>query len=71
MRASNGFDRVSTPEELHQVLAILSESAPDAWESLAADEKDADAQSWIELPLDEADAESLAELVMRKPELKN
>ena len=71
MRASNGFDRISTAEELHQVLAILSESAPDAWESLATDKKETDTASWIELPLDQADAESLAEFVLRKPELKN
>jgi hypothetical protein len=68
MRTSNGFDRISTPEELSQVLAILGESERTTLASLAEDEMLP--VWWEDLSVDEGDAESLAELV-NKPELKN
>lgn len=69
MRTSNGFDRISTPEELHQVLAVLDEFARSAWASLG--ENRLDSTPWIEAPMDDEDAESLAELVINRPEMKN
>jgi hypothetical protein len=70
MRTSNGFDRISTPEELHQVLAVLDEFARSAWASVG--DNQLDSTPWIEeAPLDDADAESLAELVMNRPGLRN
>jgi len=73
MRTSSGFDRMSTPEELHQVLAVLGEFARGAW--AVSDDDPADAQSttlWADTPVeDAADEESLAEFFMNRPELKN
>ena len=69
MRTSNGFDRISTPEELHQVLAVLDEFARSAWASIG--ESQMESTPWIEAPMDDADAESLAEIVINRPDLKN
>ena len=69
MGTSNGFDRISTPEELHQVLAVLDEFARSAWASI--EKNQLESTLWIEEPMDDADAESLAEIVINRPELKN
>jgi hypothetical protein len=73
MRASNGFDRLSTEEELHQVLAILDAFGARGW--MASEKEAADPQTtalWTDSVLDDpADAESLAELAAKKSELKN
>jgi len=73
MRASNGFDRMSTPEELHQVLAVLSDFARGAWTVPGQDQTEAQATTlWADTPAeDSADAESLVEFFMNRPELKN
>lgn len=73
MRASNGFDRMSTPEELHQVLAVLGGFARGAWTIPGEDPSDAqDTILWADTPAeDSADEESLAEVFMNRPELKN
>ena len=70
MSISNGFDRISTPEELHQVMAVLDEFGRNTWPSLADAEPDSTLPR-IEAPMDDADAASLAELVINSPELKN
>ena len=69
MRISSGFDRMSTEEELHQVLDILGELGRNGW---MLPQETATAQTnclWADAPAD--DAESLAELIEKKPELKN
>ena len=73
MRASNGFDRISTPEELHQVLAVLGEFARGAWTVPGEDRADAQATIlWADTPLEEsAEEESLAELFTNTSDLKN
>jgi hypothetical protein len=73
MRTSSGFDRMSTEEELHQVLNLLGELERNDWmipgealETLQASDL------WADVLLDDsADAESLAELVEKKPKFKN
>ena len=73
MRTSNGFDRVSTTEELNQVLAVLGEFARGAW--MVPGEGQLDAQAtvlWADAAAEDADGdESLAEFFMNGPELKN
>jgi hypothetical protein len=59
MRTSNGFDRVSTTEELNQVLAVLGEFARGAWMVPGEGQAGAD------------EDESLAEFFINTPELKN
>jgi len=73
MRTLNGFDRMSTEEELHQVLAVLnalarnggalpsddSEDVPDFWDDTLPD--------WV----DSGDLGSLDDLVEKNPRLKN
>jgi hypothetical protein len=73
MRKSRGFDRLSTEEELHQVLAVLHEFAPSGWMVPEDDSADPQATSlWADAVLDDsADAESLADLLAKKPELRN
>ena len=73
MRASDGFDRMSTPEELHQVLAVLDEFVRSAWGLPAEDPDDSQAATlWADTEVeDPADVESLSEFVVEKPELKN
>ena len=69
MRASNGFDRMSTPEELHQVLAVLRDiPGADSGEN-EADEQAATLVAGAQDP--DATAESLADFLMNNPELKN
>jgi hypothetical protein len=72
MRTFNGYDRLSTEEELHQVLAVLSALEQSGWmltaeesEALAADDPCSIAVE------DPHDVESLAVLTAKKPELKN
>jgi hypothetical protein len=72
MKASNGSDRVSTREELNQVLAVLSDLTQGAW-ILPDDEIEAQVMT---LGADEeedasAASESVAELFMNKPQLQN
>ena len=68
MRTPNGFDRISTPEELHQVLAVLDEFARSTWASLGEQQVDT---PWLQTPIEDEEAESLAEFVISRPELKN
>jgi hypothetical protein len=72
MRTSNEFDRISTPEELHQVLAVLSDLAP-AWTFSADLQFDAqvaalDQDVCVE---DSADEISVVESFLDKPYFKN
>ena len=71
MRISSGFDRLSTEEELHQVLAVLDGFAGGGW--MLPEEGSADTQAiWTDSVLDDStDAESLAELMAKRPALKN
>ena len=73
MRRLNGFDRLATEEELHQVLAVLQEFSRNGW--VASEEDPADSQQlWANTELaddDSLDAECLSQLAARKPELKN
>ena len=73
MRASSGFDRMSTPEELHQVLAVLGEFARGAWAVPEDDQADPQPTTlWADTSVeDAAEEESLAEFFMNRPELKN
>lgn len=70
MKASDGFDRMSTREELHQVLAVLNDLAQGVWAVPGEDQVDAQA---ITLSADDdfAEMESLAQFFMNRPELKN
>lgn len=69
MRISSGFDRMSTEEELHQVLDILGELERTGW-MLPRDTGTSQTSClWADVLAD--DAESLAELIEKKPELKN
>jgi hypothetical protein len=72
MRTSNGFDRMSTQEELHQVLAVLDEFAQSAWTFPGTVQADSLATSlWADtLVEDSADVESL-NAFMNRPGLKN
>jgi hypothetical protein len=69
----SGFDRLSTEEELHQVLTVLNEFAGN--DSMLAEQDCTDWQAttlWADDVLDDSTAAaSLAELVANKPELKN
>ena len=73
MRISSGFDRLSTEEELHQVLAVLDQFGLNGW--TVAQEGSAGRHAVAlcadALEDDSADAESLAELMEKRPELKN
>jgi hypothetical protein len=69
----SGFDRLSTEEELNQVLAVLNEFAQSGW-TLPEEGSPAPqaATLWADDVLDDSTcAESLAELVANRPELKN
>ena len=69
MRTSNGFDRMSTEEELHQVLNVLGDLERNGW--MIPEEPLETSQAsdlWAEALLDDStDAESLAELVEKRP----
>ena len=73
MKASNGFDRMSTREELHQVLAVLNDLAQGVWAIPGEDEIDVQAitLSADSANDDSAEVESLAQFFMNRPELKN
>jgi hypothetical protein len=73
MRMLSGFDRLSTEEELHQVLAVLNEFAGNGWMLPQEDSTDPQATTlWADDVLDDSTcAESLAELIANRPELKN
>lgn len=73
MRTPNGFDRMSTEEELNQVLAVLHEFAREGWVLAAEDSAgpQENALSCDTILDDSAEAGSLAELMERRPELKN
>lgn len=73
MRTSSGFDRMSTEEELHQVLNVLGELGLNGWmipeESLETPQA---RDLWADVLFDDsADDESLAELVKKGPNFKN
>jgi len=70
MKASNGFDRMSTREELHQVLAVLNDLAQGVWAVPGEDEVDPHAIT-LSADDDSAEMESLAQFFMNRPELKN
>ncbi len=78
MRISGGFDRIATPEELNQVLAVLEELAHNAWIPAESQmqETSSPATLWadIEEAADEKDngeEESLAEFISSANTLKN
>ena len=73
MRTSNGFDRMSTREELHQVLAVLDEFARSARTVPGEEQEDSLATAlWASIPEEDlVDIESWAEFAADKPELKN
>lgn len=72
MRISNGFDRISTEEELHQVLDILGELGRSGWSLPGESSAPQNNALWADAFLDDpTDAESLAEILAQKPELKN
>ena len=71
MKASNGFDRMSTREELHQVLAVLNDLAQGIWAIPGEDAVDAITLSTDSVNDDSAAMESLAQFFMNRPELKN
>jgi hypothetical protein len=64
---------MSTPDELHQVLAVVGAFAPVAWRVPAEGQLDEQTSTlWADAPADDADSdESLAEFFMNTPELKN
>jgi len=71
MRRLNGFDRLSTEEELHQVLAVLQEFSRNGW--VTSEEGSAESL-WADAALgddDSVDAACLTQLAAQKPELKN
>jgi hypothetical protein len=72
MRTPNGFDRMSTEEELNQVFVVLHEFARNGW--VLPGEDLADPQTTFgpgTLLDDSAEAGSLTEMMESKPELKN
>jgi hypothetical protein len=73
MKTFNGFDRMSTREELHQVLAVLNNLASGGWAVSDDDEIDAQVPTLYADPAEEDSAEiqSLTEFFMNRPELKN
>jgi hypothetical protein len=72
MKTPTGFDRISTPEELHQVLAVLNDLALGTW---GMPGNGGDAKAWIlcadPTQDDLIETESLAEFFMDRPEFKN
>jgi hypothetical protein len=64
---------MSTPDELHQVLAVVGAFAQGAWTASVEDQLDEQAITlWADTPAENADnEESLAEFFMDRPELKN
>jgi hypothetical protein len=73
MRTPNGFDRLSTEEELNQVLAVLQESTRSGWVFPGEDSTDLDAAThWPGTIADDSlEADCLAEMMEQKPTLKN
>jgi len=76
LRISNGFDRIATPEELNQVIAVLDELAQNAWIPVESQMQDTSSPAtlWadIENSSDEADEdECLAEFISERSSLKN
>jgi hypothetical protein len=73
MRTPEGFDRMSTEEELNQVLAVLHEFARNGWVLPAEDSAHPQATTLCSDSIldDSAEAGSLAELMEIRPELKN
>ena len=72
MRAFNGFDRMSTEEELSEVFDILTEVERNGW-LLDSEPSTFQAGSlWADSTSGECtDPEALAELLEQRPELKN
>ena len=72
MRAFTGFDRVSTEEELSEVLDILTELERSGWLLDEDTSRPQPSDLWSDSTRSEcADPESLAALLSKKPELKN
>jgi len=78
MRISSGFDRIASPEELNQVLAVLDELARNAWIPEEAQLQETSSSSpatlWadIEDTGDDSDEDQcLAEFISDKNLLKN
>ena len=73
MRTSNGFDRLSTEEELHQVLAVLQGVSRNGWIVYEGEDsaESQDTSLSADTVLTEDDAECLNQLVAKRPELKN
>jgi len=78
LRISNGFDRIATPEELNQVIAVLDELAQNAWIPVEAQMQDTTSSSpstlWADIDnsSEEVDEdECLAEFISERSSLKN
>jgi len=78
MRTSSGFDRIASPEELNQVLAVLDELARNAWIPEEAQLQETSSISpatlWADMEGasdDGDDDQSLAEFISDKNLLKN
>jgi hypothetical protein len=76
MRMSSGFDRIATPEELNQVLAVLDELARNAWIPAESQMQETGSPTtlWADMgsASDEGDEDQcLAEFISDKNILKN
>jgi hypothetical protein len=75
MRTSSGFDRLSTEEELHQVLAVLQGVSRNGWVVYEEDSTESQetllSADTVLAEDDSIDAECLSQLVAKRPELKN
>ena len=72
MSPSNGFDRMSTEEELHQVLDTLSKSSDGNWMLDYIDGSSLSSESSEDASFDEAlDFASLSQLIQKKQAPRN
>ncbi len=78
MRVSSGFDRIATPEELNQVLAVLDELARNAWlpdeSQMQETSSSSPATLWADMEQasdDNEEDECIAEFISDKNILKN
>jgi hypothetical protein len=72
MKMSNRFDRVSTEEELHQVLDVLGDLERGGWTLPGNDSATPTSGLWADVLFGGSPSdESLAALIVNKPELKN
>jgi hypothetical protein len=72
MRTSGGYDRLSTQEELHQVLDMLGDLDRTGWVILGEGCDRFGDDVWADsLDSDATDADSLAATIEEKSQLKN